>query len=204
MAHVIELKDEVYEMLMQHCLKRLSEGREMSVDKLMEEMMDYPEIPMHFPYHHFIMPAALLTLASIEEQVKEEELADMLEIAITRSKNVLGGFCGNYGTCGAAVGAGIFLSVYTDTSPLSGTSWQWVNELTGICLQNIATVPGPRCCKRTAYLSLQRAVPYINEKLDLHLHLSDKIVCKYSDRNEQCKKEECPFYETTVQGSSKI
>lgn len=193
--HKIELKTEVFLTLEQHCLQTLKNKVTMPVDKLMEQMMDYPEIPMHYPYHHFIMPAALLTLAAIEENLSEEELSIMLECALARSQNVLGGFCGNYGACGAAIGTGIFMSVYTDTSPMSETSWQWANEVTGLSLQNIASVSGPRCCKRTAFLSLIKAVPYINEKLHLHLTLSEKITCKYFTKNDTCKKEACPFYE---------
>lgn len=194
MAHTMELKEEVFEMLKEHCLKVLDENEVKAVDRIMVELMDYPEIPMHYPYHHFIMPAALLTAAAIETQISKGELNEMLEIAINRAKNVLGGFCGNYGACGAGVGAGIFLSIYTDTSPMSGTSWQWANELTGICLQAIGKIPGPRCCKRTGFLAVEAAVPYINEKLDLNLKLSEKIHCKYSDFNKECKKEECPYY----------
>ena len=192
--HKIELKSEVFFTLEEHCLQTLKNKNTMPVDKLMEQMMDYPEIPMHYPYHHFIMPAALLTLAAIEEGLSEEELSVLLECALARSQNVLGGFCGNYGACGAAIGTGIVLSVYTDTSPMSETSWQWANEVTGLSLQNIASVPGPRCCKRTAFLSLQKAVPYINEKLHLHLTLSEQITCKYFTKNDTCKKEECPFF----------
>lgn len=194
--HSIELKDEVYLTLKKDCMEVFAEKKQMTVDLLMQKMMDEPEIPLHYPYHHFIMPAALLTLAAIEADLSQEQLSAMLECALVRSKNVLGGFCGHYGTCGAAVGTGIFMSVYTDTTPLSDTSWQWANEVTGRSLMNIATVPGPRCCKRTAYLALLGAVPYINEKLGLHLSLSDKIICKYSSRNDTCKKEECPFYVT--------
>lgn len=194
MAAKIELKDEVYQMLKEHCLNVLKEGRRPHVDELLNEMMSYPEIPMHYPYHHFIMPAALLTLAAAEEGESAEALDEMLETAIARAKNVLAGFCGNYGACGAGVGAGIFLSIYTGTSPHSEDSWQWVNELTGLCLQRISTVQGPRCCKRTAFLSVEEALPYINEKLGLHLSLSGPIVCRFFDRNPDCKKELCPFF----------
>lgn len=198
MGHVIELKDDVYKMLKEHCLKAAASGEEKTVNQLMMEMMDYPEIPMHYPYHHFIIPAALLTAAAIEQHLFSGELEEMLDAAIGRAKNVLGGFCGNYGACGAGVGAGIFLSVFTDTSPMSTTSWQWANELTGICLQAISKVPGPRCCKRTGFLAVKAAVPYINEKLELHLKLDENIVCKYADRNPDCKKELCPFYRENV------
>ena len=193
-AHEIVLKEEVFEALKQHCRAVCAACRQMSVDELLVELMDNPDVPIHYPYHHFIMPAALLTLAAAEQHLPEEELGEMLDTAEERAKNVLGGFCGNYGACGAGVGAGIFLSVYTDTSPMSETSWQWVNELTGLCLQKLASVPGPRCCKRTSFLSIQESVPYINEKLGLHLTVSDGITCHYYERNQECKKEECPFY----------
>lgn len=194
MAHQIILKDEVFEELKAHCFKVFDEKRDMSVDELQIELMDNPGVPMHYPYHHFILPAAMLTLAAIETGKSKEDLDILLVVALERSKNVLGGFCGNYGNCGAGVGAGIFMSVYTESSPLSEETWQWCNEITGICLQKIATIPGPRCCKRTGFLSLQAAVPYANEKLGLHLRLNENVHCKYSEKNPQCKKEVCPFY----------
>lgn len=193
-AHEIVLKEEVFEALKQHCLEVHAAHRQMNVDELLMELMDNPDVPIHYPYHHFIMPAALLTLAAVEKDLPAEELGEMLETAKGRAKNVLAGFCGNYGACGAGVGAGIFLSIFTDTSPMSESSWQWVNELTGLCLQKLAGVPGPRCCKRTSFLSIQESVPYINEKLGLHLAFSSDIVCRYYERNQECKKEACPFY----------
>lgn len=194
MAHVIVLKDEVFEQLKQHCLETFEEKKDLPVDELLMELMDNPEVPIHYPYHHFIVPAALLTSAAIQDGSSVNELEEMLDTALERSRNILGGFCGNYGACGAGVGAGIFMSVYTDSSPMSEKSWQWANEITGICLQNISKIPGPRCCKRTGFLSLQAAVGYINEKLELNLRLNESIMCRYYDRNKDCKLRECPFY----------
>lgn len=194
MAHIIVLEERIFDELKDICLDVYGKQTMMTVDELMGLMMDHPEVPMHYPYHHFIMPAALLTLAAMEEKVQIEALEEMLMLAITRSKDILGGFCGNYGACGAGVGAGIFMSIYTDASPMAVKNWQWANEVTGIALQAISKVPGPRCCKRTAYLSLQAAVPYINEKLELHLSVNDHIQCKYYERNAQCKKSVCPYY----------
>ncbi|MCI1328668.1 MAG: DUF5714 domain-containing protein [Lachnospiraceae bacterium] len=194
MAYTINLDPAVYEKLRNHCVETRKAGRSLTADEMINELMDFEEIPMHHPYHHFIMPAALLTLASLEEQVSPEALNDLLMTAEARAKQVPGGFCGNCGSCGNGVGAGIFLSVYTDTSPMSTKSWQWVNELTGRCLMAIAKVQGPRCCKRTAYLSLQESVPYINETLGLHLAVNREIICKYHEQNSDCKREACPFY----------
>lgn len=194
MAHTTSLDPAIYTRIRQYCTETLKEGKTPAADELLTELMDLDGIPIHYPYHHFIMPAALLTLASIEEHVSPEALDEMLVQAQERAMQVPGGACGNFGSCGNAVGAGIFLSIYTDTTPLSAQSWQWVNEITGRCLLAIAQVPGPRCCKRTGYLSLQASVPYVNEKLGLHIRLSDKIVCHFHEKNAECKKELCPFY----------
>ena len=146
MAYQIILKDSVLEDLRQICLGVYDAGQKLTVEELLEKMMDHPEVPIHYPYHHFIMPAALLTLAAMEQSESREALEEMLDTAKVRSMQVPGGVCGNFGTCGAGVGAGIFMSVWTQTTPVSGKTWQWCNELTGRCLQKIASVEGPRCC----------------------------------------------------------
>lgn len=185
---------DIYEDLTQICLETYDSGEIPAAEEMLNRMMDHPDVPMHFPYHHFIMPAALLTLSAMEAGKSREELEKMLKEAKKRSLSVPGGFCGLFGSCGAGVGAGIFMSVYTKTTPKSGQTWEWCNELTGQCLQKLASAGGPRCCKRTSYLSVSASVPFINEKLGLHLRNSDKVLCKYHDRNAECIKQACPFY----------
>ncbi|KAF5088342.1 hypothetical protein DSECCO2_39070 [anaerobic digester metagenome] len=194
MTHEIVLKEEDYQSLKQKALEVFDGDREMTVNVIMEEMMDQPFVPMHYPYHHYILPAALLTASAIEVKMQREELEEKLEIVKDRSKNILAGFCGFYGACGSGVGTGIFASVLTGTSPMSDKTWQWTNQVTSISLQAIASVPGPRCCKRTGYLSLQASVPYLNEKLKLHLKTDDEIICRYYEMNAECKKNLCPFF----------
>ena len=194
MAHEIILSQEIFDKIKKQCMDVYKKGVQPELSGFIMSLMDIEGVPMHFPYHHFMLPAVLLTAASLQTGRSEEELDAMLDIAMARSQNILGGFCGNYGACGAGVGAGIFMSVFTDASPMSDETWQWSNEITGICLQKISGVPGPRCCKRTCFLSLEAAVPYICEKLGFVLDLSENIECKYHERNDECKKEECPFY----------
>jgi hypothetical protein len=117
MAHQIILKEEVYQKIKEKCLSFYGEKRK-DIFAMQQEIMDFPEIPMHYPYHHFIIPAVLLTAADVCAGQSEETLRMQLETAEERAKNVLGGFCGFYGTCGAAVGTGIFFSIYTNTSPV--------------------------------------------------------------------------------------
>ena len=88
MAHQIILKDSVLADLRQICLGVYDAGQKLTVEELLEKMMDHPEVPIHYPYHHFIMPAALLTLAAMEQSEPREALEEMLDTAKTRSLQV--------------------------------------------------------------------------------------------------------------------
>ncbi|MCI9639751.1 MAG: SAM-dependent methyltransferase [Emergencia sp.] len=189
------MKDEVFTDMRAVCKKIYEEGKNLKADEALMKLMNMEGMPMHCPYHHFIMPAALLCIAAIQEGKSWEELDNWLVLTEERAKTVPPGFCGNCGTCGAAVGIGIFISVYTGASPLSVENWQWANEGTGKSLIAISKYPGPRCCKRTSFLAAQEGVPYINEKCGLHMEISDDIKCRYHGKNAQCLEEKCPFYE---------
>jgi len=193
MTHQVDSKEEIFQAIKSKCLESFHSGVT-ELFSMANIMMDIDGIPMHHPYHHYIVPAILLTAAARETCISAEELDEMLDEAMHRSKNIPGGFCGKCGACGAGIGAGIFMSVFTDTSPLSSESWAWANEITGICLQAISEITGPRCCKRTCYLTFRAAVPYIKEKLGFELNLSNNIQCKYYERNDECKKTKCPFF----------
>lgn len=190
-----ELKQEVYDGLRKICMQVKAAHEEMSVTQMLIRLMDMQNLPMHCPYHHFIVPAALLTQAAILEDKSDEELAAWLDKAEERAKTVPAGFCGECGTCGSAVGIGMFISIYTGATPKSVENWQWANEITGICLQKISSYPGPRCCKRTSFLAVNEGVPYINEKLGLSLAAEPDRQCGYHHKNAECLEQKCPFYE---------
>ena len=183
------MKDEVFTDMRAVCKSMYEEGKNLKAEEALMKLMNMEGMPMHCPYHHFIMPAALLCIAAIQEGKSWEELDNWLVLTEERAKTVPPGFCGNCGTCGAAVGIGIFISVYTGASPLSVENWQWANEGTGKSLIAISKYPGPRCCKRTSFLAAQEGVPYINEKCGLHMEISDDIKCRYHGKNAQCLEE---------------
>ncbi len=185
---------EVYRSLLSQCLEMFAAQEEISVLDLAVRLMDNEKVPMHSPYHHFIVPAVLLTASMKAERATQAGLRVSLEEALKRSKIVVGGSCGTYGACGAAVGMGIYMSIFTDTTPMSVETWSWANEATGLCLQEIAKIPGPRCCKRVVFITLRSAVPFIKDKMGLSLPPVGQIWCKYHPRNKECKQELCPFY----------
>lgn len=189
-----ELKQEIYNDLKGICGEVFKNRERMTVNEMLTRLMDMEGLPIHCPYHHFIMPAALLTQTAVLENTDEGIFEKWLETAEERAKTVPAGFCGECGTCGSAVGVGIFLSVYTGATPKTMESWQHVNEATGISLLKIAKYPGPRCCKRTSFLAADAGVDYINEHYGIGLTKDDKPKCTYHSRNAECLEKVCPFY----------
>ena len=105
-----------------------------------------------------------------------------------------GATCGMWGVCGAVSSMGAALSIIDGTGPLSSDdSWGKHMEFTSKALCSLSQVGGPRCCKRDAFLSFQKVIEYINESYNVNLE-SSRIECRFSEKNEQCIKEKCPFY----------
>ena len=183
-----------YDAIETTCCAAYSAPEAVDAFSLLEQLMDLPGLPMHCPPHHYIMPAVLLTVVGRAAGVPEDLYREQMAEAKDRALHVLGGFCGWYGNCGAAVGIGIFMSVYTGTDPHSQQHWADCNRATGQALVRIAEVEGPRCCKRNCYISLCSALDSVAQSLGLQLPQPGKIVCKYHEDNPDCKKNACPFY----------
>lgn len=193
MAHTVELKEEVYQNIREMCLDYYRNGCR-DIFRMQQEIMDLPEIPMHYPYHHYIVPAVLLTAAAVCSDKTEEELEEELRTAEERAKNILGGFCGFYGTCGAAVGVGIFHSIYTKSTPVSRETWALCNRTTADALYAISEVEGPRCCKRVSFQALYQAAESMKNNLGLDVIVEENVKCHYSHRNIDCKGQLCPYF----------
>lgn len=190
-----ELEQRMYDELRAMCMETYKNMTSLPVNKMFERLMKKEDLPIHCPYHHYLLPAAILTQIAISERRKKDELETWLDIAEERGKTVPGGFCGNCGSCGAGIGMGIAAAVYTGSSPLATEVWQIANEVTGRSLVAISKYPGPRCCKRTAYLAASEAIPYLNEKLGLKLEIDEDIKCRFSHMNAECLTSDCPFFD---------
>lgn len=157
-------------------------------------LMKSPNVKMHGPEHHFLVPAVLLS-AFYNTLERPDEKEGRIKKARKRAENVLGGFCGFYGDCGAAVGTGIFISVVTDATPLSNEEWRLSNLVTAQSLYMIANAGGPRCCKRNSLLALQEAVRFAKERFQVEMETTpEPLECEFHDWNKECKKADCRFY----------
>lgn len=156
--------------------------------------MDFVRI--HGPEHHVLDGAALMT--AFYNAGGKIELQESLVELMKRGLQMPGATCGMWGVCGAVTSMGAALSVMDGTGPLStDASWGKHMEFTSAALGSLAKVGGPRCCKRDAFLSFQKAIEFINTNYDVRLE-SNGIECSYSKKNEQCHKASCPFFKGAV------
>lgn len=155
-------------------------------------MMQNPFVNMHGPEHHYIIAAALL--AAYKNAGGSINLASALQKAQQRASKVPGGICGMWGSCGAGIGAGIFVSIVTEATPLSTKEWGLANRMTAESLLDISDNGGPRCCKRNTLLSITRAVAFAEKHLDVKMQLPQKIQCIFFANNPSCKKSGCLYY----------
>lgn len=157
------------------------------------ELMNTKSVNMHGPEHHFLVPAVLIT--SYYNNIDKPELKqEKLLLAKERARKVPGGICGTYGSCGAAVGTGLFISIITEATPLTEGSWGLANEMTGYALIAMGKLGGPRCCKRNTFTALVEAPKFVEERLGVKLYdYEDSVVCGFKKINKQCIGKRCPF-----------
>ena len=160
-----------------------------------DEIMASSFVHMHGPEHHFIVGASLLCAYS--NTYGGIDLENALNAVISRGKKVPGGFCGMAGCCGAAVSAGIFLSVILKATPMSKEEWALSNRMTSRCLEAVSRLGGPRCCKRDSYTTILAAAEFLREELGKPLGVSDEILCSHFGDNAECLKVECPYFPRT-------
>lgn len=157
---------------------------------ILEEMMAQPFCHMHGPEHHVMVGAALLT--AYRNAGGNVDLPKALEEMMHRGGSVPGGACGFWGACGAGISTGMFVSIISGASPLSGESFGLSHRMTAKALEKIGTVGGPRCCKRDSFLSLLAAVEFVEKYFGVEMERSD-VVCSYAAQNNQCIGKRCPF-----------
>ena len=184
-----------FEAVTASCVKYFGAPQGRHPMEIVREVMDDVNFPMHNFAHHYLVPAVLLVAMSVSDGSTAESFEKRLAETAKRAKNVLPAFCGFYGACGAAVGCGIFMSVYTGTTPLSKDTWSLCNYATSGALEKMADMGGPRCCKRNTFAALAYMKGYLAEKLSIDLEIPNEIKCAYSKFNNECLKEECPYYD---------
>ena len=152
-----------------------------------------PEVHLHGPEHHSIVPCVLLT--AYRNCGGALDLERALREAWRRGQKVAGGSCGYLGICGAAAGAGIFASIVSGASPMTPDEWAIPQKLAAQCLEKNAAFGGPRCCKRTGRLAIETAAAFSEKEFGVAMPCS-RPACGFSPLNSECIGERCPFFGT--------
>jgi len=158
--------------------------------EIIEKMMAQPFCHMHGPEHHVMVGAALLT--AYKNAGGEINLPKALNEMMSRGKSVPGGACGFWGACGAGISTGMFVSIISQSTPLSIEPFALSHRMTAKSLGEIGNIGGPRCCKRDSFLSILAAIDFVKSHFGVEME-EPEVVCKYSSRNNQCIGTRCPF-----------
>jgi len=180
-------------------MKKVVESKEkdpvLMLERILEELRGEwtasENIPLHGPWHHIMVPGVIVAALRnngngfTDEDVKE---------ALKRGTMIPGGTCGFHGTCGAAVGLGIAISIVTRSTPYHDDERSMAMEAVKRSLDKIGRLGGPRCCRLSAYAALEVAGKYLEEK-GYNLPISKRVgLCPIADINKQCHGPRCRYY----------
>ena len=119
-------------------IPELYKSREKNPLLLLDSVMDLPSVHMHGPEHHTMVGAALMM--AYRNAGGDIDLTACLAEMKKRGARCPGGSCGFWGCCGAAVSAGMCMSIITGTTPLSGKTWGLANITTARALEAIGRI----------------------------------------------------------------
>lgn len=160
--------------------------------ELIFSIMQEDFISIHGPEHHILDGSCFLT--ALHNAGVEFDLENALDEMAARGSKMPGATCGQWGVCGSAASVGAALAILHGTGPLSDNQYYKDNlSYVSQALGKLAEVGGPRCCKRNAFLSLQAAIDFVNERYGVQLPKRE-IRCTFSGRNQQCIGAACPFF----------
>jgi hypothetical protein len=162
---------------------------------LLTTIRSHPAVPMHGPEHHGMVPGVIL---AAYRNSGGDISRDVIRAGIERGSNVPGGACGFWGSCGAAIGAGIAAALILDATPLTPNPRQQAQEFTAKVLAAIAEVTGGRCCQRESWLALTHTARLSAEFFGIPMQVDAAIHCDQYRKNRECIRKQCPLWDLRV------
>jgi hypothetical protein len=157
-----------------------------------DTIMAHPNFKTYGPEHHVLVPAVLLTTLKnngIQKPNEREIKFSDIKEGINRASKIPGGYCGFYGSCGAGMGAGVAISIFTDANPSTDIPRSLANKMTSRALAKIAD-DLEHCCKRSVRLAICEALNFMQKEFDINLDYSPQK-CQFSGSNDKCAREKC-------------
>lgn len=170
---------------------RCLDSSETDMLALLDHIRQHPAFPLHGPEHHALVPGIMVaTYRNRGGKIDKETIL----AAIERGSKVPGGVCGFWGTCGAATGVGIGMSVLLNATPLTPKARQLAQLATAQTLSRIAETPAARCCQRESVSALREAARLSQEFLPIPLLAAFPFTCRQQGKNKECSKQRCPLW----------
>jgi len=167
--------------------------RETDPVKIAILLMKHPAIQMYGPEHHYLVSNVLL--AALRNLGKFNIDKSSFEEAIKRGKRMPLGSCGLLGTCGAAVGVGITISIAKKATWTSDKERSLAMQATSEALCRIAEIEGPRCCKASTFAAIETAAKFFEQEFGIKIpSLTDPKPCYFRNLNTECLGNRCPYY----------
>ncbi len=163
--------------------------------ELADMIMKHPNFKVYGPEHHVLTPAVILTSLknnNIKKPNGEKITFSDIKEAIRRASKIPGGWCGFYGSCGAGMGSGVAISIFTGATPSTDKQRTLANQITSRSLDKIADNL-EHCCKRSVRLSIIETLQFLNEKFNIDLGFKCKK-CTFAIINKKCEGEKCPIF----------
>ena len=159
------------------------------------EIMKHPKFKVYGPEHHVLVPAVILT-ALKNNNIKKPNGTDItlfdIKEAIRRGSKIPGGWCGFFGSCGAAIGCGVTISIFTNATPSTNKPRTLANLMTSRALAKIADNL-EHCCKRSVKISITETLEFLEIEFNINLDF-EAGNCKFTGINDKCENENCPIF----------
>ncbi len=166
--------------------------RERDMISLLTTIRSHPAVPMHGPEHHGMVPGVILAaFRNSGGDISRE----VISAGIDRGSKVPGGACGFWGSCGAAIGAGIAAALILDATPLTPSPRQQAQGFTAQILTAIAEITGGRCCQRETWLALVHTARLSSEFFDIQMQANTPLHCDQYRKNRECIRKQCPLWD---------
>ena len=184
-------QQEAIEVIRHICLQ----SSEQDMLALLTTIRSHPTVPMHGPEHHAMMPGVILAACrNSGGPVSDDDILAGIE----RGSKVPGGACGFWGSCGAAIGAGIAAALILDATPLTPYPRQKAQAFSADILAAVAEIIGGRCCQRETWLVLTRTAALSQAYFGLSLQAETALHCSQYAANRECIRKQCPLWENRI------
>jgi ubiquinone/menaquinone biosynthesis C-methylase UbiE len=158
---------------------------------LINQLRSHPSFSIHGPDHHFVLPGVITAVyKNLGGELSDQDIIN----AIDRGQSVPGGVCAFWGTCGAAIGAGIAFGIVIRSTPYTPSPRQIVQQVTETVINRLNQIQAARCCQREVWTTLKTVAELSEVYLPVTLNAQGDVQCRQHGQNRECVHRNCPYF----------